>query len=341
MTNKIANRAAQVGCKIRRLEESPLFGLRSKKRLAHLLYREPQEISKLLKSSADELYRIGPVTSKGKVRVAQVPRLPLKRVHKRIFCIINQIRRPDYVHSGTLRRSYITNASKHIGAKSIFKTDIKKFFPSVLWGDVFRFFRRGMECSPDVSAVLAYLCTVENTEMPGERDRRHIPTGSCISEILAYWAFHGMFDTIHAAVSKRGLSMTLYVDDLVVSGTAIPLSLRREIVTTIGSSGLHAHKTRYFNHPNQVALITGVVVTESGIRLPNQRRNLIREGLKSLHKKTSNRRRISRLKKLIGQCIEASQFDSRYRSISLQLSSHLKNLKSRMAYGVVRDRSRR
>src|SRR3546814_19036470 len=58
--------------------------------------------------------------------------------------------------------------------------DIKKFFPNTPRVRVIASFQSIMGCRADVAGILGDLCTFEG----------HLPTGSPLSPILAYYSYH-------------------------------------------------------------------------------------------------------------------------------------------------------
>jgi hypothetical protein len=133
------------------------------------------------------------------------------------------------------------------------KLDVQRFYPSTKWDHVFRFFRHQMQCSPDVAGLLA---TIACFQVNGDS---HIPTGSCLSQILAYYCHKTMFDEIHDLAKARGGEMTVYVDDITISmPDASPADIRR-VGRIITRQSLAWHKQRFF--PRRVAKrVTGTIV---------------------------------------------------------------------------------
>ena len=305
------------------LSSSPFFRLKNKAGLARFLNHKYSSIKELLAAPERDRYRFLRVGKrKMKRRWAQEPIGENQQMHRRVFQILSQLIRPDYVFSGTKGRSYVKNAREHQGARAILKTDIKKFYQSVLWGDVFRFFRQRLECSAVVAATLSSLCTVSAEGDPA-RDKRHLPTGSPVSEVLAYWTFSHMYDLIADECNRSGLRLTIYVDDIAISGNEIPHDFVQRLRKIIGSHGLRAHKTRVW--VGRPASITGVIVTLHDCRLPNRRHFEIVKNRRMLARMRSNDpNRSSLLRTIIGQCFEASQLVPPLKAVGKALQSEEK-----------------
>ena len=181
-------------------------------------------------------------------------------VHVHIFKLLQRIELPDYLQSGVSGRSYITNAKAHLGTKKTYTVDIKKFYPSVSRAMVYTFFRGTMKCSEDVAGILANISTCDG----------HIPTGSSLSQLLAYMACKNMFDEIHAACTEAGIVMTCYVDDLTFSGDAVTRAwIYGTIKPIISRYGLKSHKDKFFG-VGQPKEITGVIVNGNEVKVCNR-----------------------------------------------------------------------
>lgn len=195
---------------------------------------------------------------KVKLRPIQEPRGPLRPVHERVGSLLSKIEPPDFLFCPVKRRSYISNAAHHLGAKQVRTLDIKNFFPSTPEHRVFWFFQHVMECESDVAAILAQLLTVDG----------HLATGSAASPILAFFAFYDMWQNISALVTSARCTLSVYIDDIAISGDVVPDGLIWEIQKQIHSRGLKYHKERHFL--GGTAEVTGVVLRNGKTLLPNR-----------------------------------------------------------------------
>lgn len=284
------------------VNQSPLFRLPSKAKLARLLDIDLKELRNVL-SNTDN-YRLGRVPKgDGSFRQIEEPKLVLKKLHKRLFRLLRRIELPGYLHSGTKGRSYITNASQHIGNTGLAKIDIKKFFPSTSFDHIKRGFAKTFECSLDVAYLIARLCTYD----------QHLPTGSSISCLMAYFAHKRMFDRIFQIASKRGWTITCYVDDITISGEGVDRRSLVAIKHEITRAGLSYHKERVFA-PSKPKLVTGVINDGNELKLPNVRQRAIYDGLTSLGATSDAKARNILAQGLSGRANEAAQVDQRFRS---------------------------
>lgn len=293
------------------IEQSPLFQLSNKKKLASLLNIDISLISSPDKSKLTSQYRIF-VDQKTK-RFITEPVGDLKAIHEKLLKLFSRIAPPDYIHSAIKRRSYITNADVHRESKNILKIDIKKFFPSINFYYIHDFFLNTLKCSPDIATILAKVCTV-NTKKYGT----HLPTGSCISPILSFLANKKLFDAIKNACEKEDCKLTLYVDDITISGENASPALLTIIAMEIFNCGYGYHKIKVYK--NQPATITGLIVNDGKIYLPHERVKKIRELVDALDISVGPLRQ-QMLASLVGRLSEAEHINLRYKGMRIRIVS--------------------
>jgi hypothetical protein len=144
----------------------------------------------------------------------EAPQGELKRIHIRLFKLLSRIKTPEYLHSGIKGRSYLTNATAHVGAGGLVKFDISSFYPSTTHRQVFIGCVREFKCSGDVGQLIADLCTYDG----------HLPTGSAVSMLLAFYAHKQIFDQAYERARAQGRVFTVYVDDVALSGEDVDSS---------------------------------------------------------------------------------------------------------------------
>ena len=115
-----------------------------------------------------------------------------------------------------------------------------------------------MRCPTDVAEVLTQLATYKG----------HLPTGSPLSPIMAYYAYYDVWERIAAVAVRHGWTLTVYVDDVTISGTHVRAKHLWEVKAAIHACGLRYHKEKsYFDRPPEV---TGVIITAEGLQAPNR-----------------------------------------------------------------------
>lgn len=293
--------------------QSPLYRLRSKRRLYEILGADKELVSRL---SNDASYRMVQVGKNGKDRVAQVPEYELDRLHTRVAGLIRRVATPDYLHSGIKGRSHVTNAQAHLGSWELYTADLSGYFPSVSSKAVSHFFRSTLECSSDVAAILAQLLTYEG----------HVPTGSRVSMSLAFWCTQPLFDRLQAYANSHGLVMTVYVDDVTFSGPRLPAGIQRRIPHEIAKSGFRCNsaKCRVYRR-GESREVTGVVLKENQVYLPRRQHLNIYEGFMKLDKSLSREEYLDQMRKLSGAMASAGQVEPIFR----RRASMLNRLKNR------------
>lgn len=293
------------------IEGSAFFGLESRRTLARLLFVALPTLKRLAANAERNYYFCDKPSEKDpqKKRALQVPKELLMRVQKRILQLLQRIRPPDYLHSGVRGRSYHSNAAVHVGPdRWVGKLDIRNFFPSVKREEVFRFFRFRLQCSPDVADALTSLCIC----------RGALPTGSPISQIVAFWTYEETFSAIASRAERHGLKMTLYVDDLGFSGAGVTKAFLRIAESRLKQRGLTCHKLRTAK-PGKTLVLTGVAITPRGLRLPNERRRALARDVRALRNPLC-KDIADLLQNVVGRCREASQFEPRYARLARKLS---------------------
>lgn len=278
------------------LHQSPLYRCRSKKRLASLL-NEPLAVLQNL-ANGDDQYRVFSIRQRGKLRKIQTPISRRERVHARLFHLLRRIEPPPYLHSGVPGRSNVTNARLHVGAHPVRKIDVKSFYESVNCGHLYHAFRELMGCSPDVAGLLAGLTTYDN----------HVPTGSTVSQHLAFWGLRPVLDAYSDLCAAHDVQFSVYVDDITISGHAASRALLFELKRLLHRRGLTYHKEKSYRS-EQPKLVTGVIVTAGGIRVRNrQHQRIYEEAYSLLGEKPSpvNAKDFARLR---GRIASASQID--------------------------------
>lgn len=272
--------------------DSAFFRLRSKNNLARLLFSSEKKLSDIARE--DGLYKdFEKLKKNGKdTRTVSAPRADLKAVQSRISDLLMRIRPPDWLFSPVKGRSYVDNARPHANAASVRLLDIEDFFPSCTGNKVVWFFKERMECSPDVVAILKGIVTKDDA----------LPQGSPCSPILAYLCYIDMWEEIESLVNKAECDLSVYADDLTISGEKVPEKMIwgiKQILKRHGHS-YHAGKERKKWH--KPAEVTGVIVRGDGLLLvPNRQHQATAKIRKKLASKCSIEERAALQAQLLGR----------------------------------------
>jgi hypothetical protein len=242
------------------IDQSQLYAIQSRAKLAGLFGLTRATLDDVL--AMERPYSTRPFeenrNGRIKVRIIHEPRGALRPIHVVVRKTLSRIEPPDFLFRPVKRRSYVTNAAQHAGAKEIRKLDIHTYFPSTPRQRVKWFFHRIMRCSPDVAAILAQLLTVDE----------HLATGSTASPILSFFAFYDMWLAIDRIATDAGCLLTVYMDDIAVSGDEVPDRVMWEIKKQIHRCGLKYHKER--RYMRGVGEVTGSLIKEGQLLVPNR-----------------------------------------------------------------------
>lgn len=245
-------------------------------------------------------------------RTIEFPKPQLERLHRKLLTYIQRIQAPSYLHSGVRGRSYITNAGVHIGDFPLAKLDIRKFYPSTNGAHVYGGLRLQFKCSKDVAGVLRNMCVYGD----------HVPTGSCVSQAVAFLSHQKLFDDVYELCVSRGLRMTCYVDDITISGPTVNEALVREVGHLITRRGLAFHKVRIFP-ARSPKIVTGVVISGYRLKVPNKRQASIYYDLVGLRNSEPESIPYEELRRIIGKVQSAAQIEKRFTAIAAEARSRL------------------
>lgn len=164
-------------------------------------------------------------------------------------------------------RSHIDNARKHIGSKELLKLDISNFFGHIDRDAIHKVF---FDCgySESISHALAGLCSYWGV----------LPQGAPTSPALSNLVLKNIDRELHLIASNSSLIYTRYADDICISGRAIPADIYNKVIQVIEHSGfpINKEKTRILNSKSR-KVITGLVVSETTVRVPKKSRRDYRQ----------------------------------------------------------------
>lgn len=259
----------------RRLEESGLFRLRTMGALARLLHwkKSPSALRSLClrRDNWDEFDQARPGK---KPRRIQAPKPAIKVLQRRLNDLLQRIEAPEYLHSGTVGRSYLTNSALHRDAEGATVTvDISDFYPSVTRKRLFVLFRTVFQCSSDVADALAGLLSCGGS----------LATGSPASALVAFWAAKDMFDGIAERAKRLGGRFSLYVDDITLTARTAGRGDVSFIERHVGRYGFRlARKKSRVYRAGQPREITGRVLRNGQSRAPNKQHRYMHEALSAM-----------------------------------------------------------
>ncbi|WP_238368319.1 reverse transcriptase family protein [Mesobacterium pallidum] len=240
------------------LDQCALYRCNTRKKLFKLLQTSPEKFAEL--KAAPDLYK--PLRKKkkdGTFRPVLAPRGDLKRIQRRIGELLLRVKTPDYLMSPVRGRSNIDNAARHRGAAAFHLLDIEDFYPSCTASKVAWFFGKCLGCPPDVVKVLLDLTTLNGV----------LPAGSPASPSLAFWAYADMWDEIDQLTRDAECQVSVYVDDITVSGQSVPGVLVHAIKERLAHHGHSFKASKEIGQINAPVVVTGVVVRDRTLLMPN------------------------------------------------------------------------
>ena len=139
-----------------------------------------------------------------------------------------------------------------------------------------------------------------------------LPTGSPSSPLIAYFAYVDMWDEINEIVENANCKLSLYIDDVTISGQSISEKLIWEVKKKIYSNGLSVNesKQKYYSgkQPRQV---TGVILTSTGeLKVPNRQHLKMHKTRKLIKRASSPKIKEQLTQKLKGLESQANQIIS-------------------------------
>lgn len=282
-------------------KDSAFFRLERKKDLGKLLFSNSHKLSALAKRPSKELYFEfeKPKKNKQELRKVSAPRSDLIAVQRRINKLLMRISPPAWLFSPVKGRSYVDNARPHAGKNAVRLLDIEDFFPNCKGNKVIWFFKTKMECSPDVVAILKGLVTKDDV----------LPQGSPCSPILAYLCYIDMWEEIAKIVQEVECDLSVYVDDITISGAQVPeeaIWRIKEILKKHGHNYKQDKERKRWKKPTEV---TGVITTQSKelLLVPNRQHKETAKIRKQLNKKCSKEQRASLSAQLHGRVSQMDQ----------------------------------
>lgn len=245
-----------------KINQSVLYKLKSHKKLFQILDTTSQEI-KFIKKNKN--YYTFTQKIKNKERDLIAPKDKLKAVLKNIDKYLKRISTPNYLISNKKGFSAVSNADIHKNSSFMLTLDIKNFYPSVKKEHIFRLFKYRFKQEDDIAWTLTNLVTLN--------DVKGVPQGFPTSSRIAFWAYYDMFEKINSLVLSNNLIMTVYVDDITISGdTKITKKLYSQIEKIILSYGFEVKrsKTKLFD-VNKAKHVTGVVIYNRYLSMPYEK----------------------------------------------------------------------
>ncbi len=204
----------------------------------------------------------------GGTRNLSVPSVDLKYIQRWILDnILSKMHISEYANGFVEGKSIVTNAAGHIGAECVINLDIKDFFPSISYEQVFYIFKY-YGYTKQLSYVLAKLCTHDG----------FLPQGSPASPYITNILCLKMDKRLGGLAKKYGAVYTRYADDITFSGAKGIVHLFPVAQKIIQEEGfiINDQKTRTaFKHQRQE--VTGLIINAGTLKIPKGYKRKLRQ----------------------------------------------------------------
>lgn len=242
-----------------RLLDSNLPVLFDNKHLAAVLGITPLDFGKLLYSIDDFCYHEVRIPKKnGNFRTLDIPSVDLKHIQRWILDnILNKMHVSGYANGFVKSKSILTNAQKHTNSECIANIDLRDFFPTVKFEQVFRIFKY-YGYTKELSYSLSKLCTY----------RGILPQGSPASPAITNIICLKLDKRLSALAKKYEAVFSRYADDITFSGKKAIVHLLPHAIDIIHDEGfsVNSDKTHIsFRHQRQE--VTGLIVNGDTVRV--------------------------------------------------------------------------
>lgn len=227
-------------------------------------------------------------TINGKPRDIAMPVAKLRTVHERLKFHLNKIKQPPYLCSPRKGMGMLDNAEMHLGAVQLLKVDIRQFYPKTMQEDIWRWAHYTLGIRDDVAGFIANLVAIDG----------RMPFGSPVSPVLTALVHRPMFDEVYAVCGSLDLTMSLWVDDLTISGKEVPGEAIVAIRQAIRDGGFQSHKIEHLTAARPIE-ITGVPIARGRVLAPRAIHRRIQEGYAALKAAESDMERSDIIDRLL------------------------------------------
>lgn len=269
-------------------DRSPWVQNLTQRDLAELLGWKKQQLEALIRDKdryvRRELKLIG-----NKNRKLAIPIGKLRTIHERIKFHLNKIKQPPYLYSPRKGRAQRDNAEHHADQLQFLIFDIKQFYPSTTDEHIFRWAYHVAGLKSDVAGLFTKLVAVDGK----------MPFGSPVSPVLTTHVHRAMFDAIYEICQAHNLRMSVWVDDVTISGRFVRGELVEKIRAVIRKQGFQTHKIK-FKSAGRPVIVTGVPIENRRVTSPLSLHRRVQDGYAKLREPLSDLERAQAIDRLLG-----------------------------------------
>lgn len=194
----------------------------------------------------------------GGYRLLEIPALELKSIQRWILDnILKNISVSKFAMGFRDHKSIVDNAKVHLNKQCVINMDIKDFFPSISFEQVFRIFYY-FGYTKEVSFFLARICTFKG----------HLPQGAPTSPYLSNIIALKLDARLSALAKTYQADYTRYADDLTFSGGTKMYKLVGIVHGIVHDEGfrINANKTR-IQYKGERQEVTGIIVNGDRVKV--------------------------------------------------------------------------
>lgn len=207
--------------------------------------------------------------SNGYIRVLYSPITRLKAIQNIILKeILYKIPVSKYATAYRKGAKLIDNAEPHCGKKYLLKMDLRHFFDSITFNQVYSSVFNTCRYPKQIGTILTALCCRQDV----------LPQGAPTSPALSNIVMKSFDDYFGKWCEKRNFSYTRYCDDITVSGDSSVYSAYLKAKALLENMGfeINQNKTHFITNTNRQE-VTGLVVNERARVSSDYRRKLRQE----------------------------------------------------------------
>ena len=208
-----------------------------------------------LSNNIEKNYKIYSIKKKnGKLRKIYEPNGILKHIQRKILeNILNNKSISIYAKAYHKGLSLKDNALPHINKDMILKLDIKDFFESISFLNIYEGCFSIEYFPKSVGMILTYLCTYDD----------HLTQGSPTSAYISNLVMKEFDEYIGNWCTTNNITYTRYSDDMTFSGNFNPNLVIKKVKEMLFKLGFELNKKKiHIIKQNQQQKITGIVVNE-------------------------------------------------------------------------------
>ncbi len=245
-----------------------LFNCSDKNKYIKTLYSLSNNIEKNYK-----IYKIK--KNNGGYRTIYEPNSLLMKIQKSILNnILNNKSISLYAKAYHKGISLRDNASAHVNKDLILKLDIKNFFESISFVDIYNSCFSIEYFPKSVGMLLTYLCTYND----------HLTQGSPTSSYISNLVMKDFDEEIGYYCEMNNISYTRYSDDMTFSGDFNPSEVIVKVRKMLYKLGLELNDSKiHVIHKSSCQSVTGIVVNEK-VQVGSRYRNKIRQEIYYIRK---------------------------------------------------------